>query len=155
MKHWLMAAALICLGSPAHALWQGKLNLDTNLDPVMIRELHDGQWLAGFAKGNLWHLDQNGVSRFHAGLFQAWNAEHGNPATGLVLGLDLPPGLAAAAAAGLPEWFKPGTYLTAAVTLDFFGGYRPQHSDDTHQWIYGIGAKLKIAFGVKELQQGL
>lgn len=148
----LSSFLLIC---PASAAWQGKLNLDSNLDPVMIRELHDGQWLAGVSKGNLFHVDQDGVQRLHVGVFQAWNAEQGNPATGLVAGVDLPPGFAAALASGLPDWFKPVEYVQAAVSLDFFGGYRPQHTEDTHQWIYGVGAKLRVKFGSKELQKGL
>lgn len=155
MKTLLVIAALICFGSQAQAAWVGKLNLNSNFSPVMIRELHDGQWLAGVAKGDIWELDQNGVKRAHAGMFQAWNAEQGNPATGLVLGVDLPPGFAAGIASGLPEFFKAGAYMGAAVSLDFFGGYRPQHSNDTHSWIYGVGAKLSISFGTKELQNGL
>lgn len=150
-----LAAILFFMASSVSATWKGALNLNSDFAPVMIRELHDGQWLAGVAKTDIWHLDQDGVQRFHAGLFQAWNAERGNPTFGTVVGVDLPVGLATSIAAALPDWFKPSTYIASAVSLDFFGGYRPQHSDDTHSWVYGIGAKLKVSFGQKELQKGL
>lgn len=155
-----LAALLLLLSAPAGALWQGKLDLDPTVAPIVIRELHDGQWLAGVTKENLWHLDHDGAQRLHAGVFQAWNAEKGNASLGLVAGVDLPaylgPALQALGSAlGLGETFKPLQYFSSVLSLDAIGGYRPLHSPDVHSWVYGAGARLNIGFGVQELKRGL
>lgn len=168
MKRLILALGLLALPAvQGHATWKGALDLDPSVQPIMIRELHDGQWLAGVTKENLWHLDYQGATdsmwngqRFHAGFFQAWNAEHGNGSFGLVAGLDLPVGLGGAVAKllsafGNGDW-KPLQYFDSALSLDGIGGYRPVHTSDVDgNWVYGVGARLKIAFGVQELKKGL
>lgn len=141
--------------------WSGKLDLNPVVQPLVMRELHDGQWLAGVAKPNLWHLDQAGVQRFHLGAFQSWNAEHGNPAFGLMAGIDIADHIALAAGAiggaiGVPSLFKPAALLGSVLSLDFLGGYRPFHDASVKgPWMYGVGAMLKVPFGIAELQKGL
>ena len=161
MKHWLGVVALICFGSQAHAAWVGKLDLSPVVSPIMIREIHDGQWLYGVTKENLWHLDHNGEQRIHVGLFQAWNTEHGNASFGPVVGVDVPLRLSQAiggiaSSLGLDQTFKPLQYVGAVLSVDAIGGYRPVHSADVNgPWVYGVGVRLNVAFGVKELQKGL
>lgn len=152
---------LLLLSSTASATWQGKLDLNPTVSPILIRELHDGQWIAGVTKENLWHLDKDGIQRFHAGVFQAWNAEHGNASTGMVIGVDVPVPLSYGLKTlgegfGLPSVFKPATLFSSMLSFDVIGGFRPFHSADVNgNWVYGLGAKLGISFGVKELQDGL
>lgn len=152
---------VLALASNAKALWTGRFDLSPAVSPIMIRELHDGQWLAGVTKENIWHLDHNDKQLIHAGIFQAWNTERGNASFGPVIGLDLPIGLGPvianmAAAIGLGEFFKPLQYVGSALSLDAIGGYRPIHTSDVDgSWVYGAGLRMNIAFGVKELQKGL
>ena len=159
MKKYLFL--MVLFASPVQAAWQGKLNLALNeSQPVVLRELHDGQWLAGVAKPDIFHLDRDGVQWFHAGAFHAWNAEKGNPTFGFIAGVDLPkagPYIASLAKAlELEGLFKPLMYADSLVSIDGFAGYRPVHSPDVNgNFTYGVGARLNIAFGVKELQKGL
>lgn len=145
----------------ANATWKGSLDLNPVMSPIVIRELHDGQWLAGVVKENIWHLDQDGIQRFHAGVFQAWNAEHGNASTGMVFGIDIPAHLAESLQAlgdglNMHSTFKPASLLGSMLSFNFIGGYRPFHSSDViGPWVYGFGARLSIKFGVQELQKGL
>lgn len=168
MKHWLLALAFICFGSSAQASWQGKLDLQSSVQPMILREVHDGQWLAGLAHPNLFHLDHNGNAILHVGVFSAWNAETGNSSFGPMAGVDLLgiskevgvsiPGVLGyiGEAVNLPSLFKPAVYLTELLSLDAFVGYRPMHTNDVlGNWIYGAGATLRVPFGVKELQAGL
>lgn len=161
MKHWLLSFALICFGSTANAAWESKLDLNPVVSPIMIRELNDGQWLAGVTKENVWHLDQDGKQRLHAGVFEAWNAEHGNASFGMLLGVDVPLSLSQGLyklgeSLGLSNAFKPAAYLASALSLDAVAGYRPFHSADVNgEFVYGVGFRMNIAFGVKELQKGL
>jgi len=72
--------ALFIMPCLSHGAWQGKLNLAVNeSQPIMLRELNDGQWLFGVSKPDIFHVDRNGAQWFHAGVFQAWNAEKLNP----------------------------------------------------------------------------
>ena len=163
----MLLAIMLSLSGAANAAWietknwSGKLDLDPVVSPVALRELKDGQWLAGIAKENIWHLDQLGVQRFHIGLFQAWNAEKGNASFGILAGPDIPLGLASKIGAlgealSLPNFFKPAQYISSVLSINAFGGYRPIHTDDVYgSWVYGVAARLSIAFGVKELQKGL
>lgn len=167
MKRLLIVAFFFCLIRPANALWQGHFDTSAGVSPIMIRELRDGQWLAGATKENIWHLDYQGASgsvwngqRLHVGAFTAWNAEKGNPAYGPVIGIDLPAGVghgiaALGSALNLDDTFKPIQYIDSALSFDFIGGYRPVHTPDTHSWVYGVGARLSVSFGVAELKKGL
>lgn len=167
MKKLLYVLPLLLLGN-AYAGWEGKLDLTPNVSPIVIREVHDGQWLAGVSKNNILHLDYSGDTnsvwngqRFHLGAFEAWNTEHGNASTGLVGGVDIPLPLSEAlgyisSALQLQESFKPAEYLSSMISFDIIGGYRPLHDASVNgNWVYGAGASLNIAFGVKELQKGL
>lgn len=162
-------AALMFMSVTANATWQGKFDLTPLVSPIVIRELHDGQWLYGVTKENLWHLDYQGSDplslwngqRFHVGVFQAWNAENGNASFGMVSGIDVPLPVSqligqAVGATGLTSTAKWLSLLGSALSLDFIGGYRPIHTNSVNgDWIYGIGARLSIKFGATDLQKGL
>lgn len=166
----IMLSAVLLMGllQPCSASWQGKLDLTPTVQPMMIRELHDGQWLYGIAKNNLWHLDYNNPSgsfwngqRFHAGAFQAWNAESGNGSFGLVAGFDIPAPIGKAiasgiSAVGLEQTAKFLSHVGEMLSVDFLGGYRPIHTNAVNDdWVYGVGASLSIQFGVSDLKEGL
>lgn len=162
MKKLSLILILSILGyiGVSEAAWVGKLDLSPNVSPVMLRELGDGQWLAGLAKPDIWHLDKDDVQWAHAGIFHAWNAEKGNPSFGLMAGIDLPKAGPYISKLGkaleLESVFKPLTVAEGWVSIEAFGGYRPVHTPDVKgNWVYGIGAKMNIKFGVKELQNGL
>ena len=170
MKKLIAALTLTMTLIPcqAFAIWTGRLDLSPTVSPLVIRELHDGQWLAGITKENLWHLDYNSITgsqwdgqRLHAGVFEAWNAEHGNATFGIVSGFDIPVALSQAIfsignAIGLTNTFKPAQYLASALSLDGLVGYRPWHDASVNgDLTYGVACRLNIAFGVSELQKGL
>ena len=148
--------------------WVGKLDLSSSGQAIILREGHDGQWLAGLSHPNLWHLDHNGNPLLHLGLFQAWNADNGNASFGPLAGLDLlgaskevgvdVPGALGSLGEylGLPSVFKPAVLFSQMLSIDAFVGYRPFHTPDVSgRLVYGGAATLKVPFGVKELQAGL
>lgn len=156
------------LSSFAHAVWQGKLDLQSSVQPLVLREVHDGQWLAGIAHPSIFRLDHNNNTIIHAGVFQAWNAENGNASFGPLVGLDLSgisndlgfniSDMISSLGKGLnlPTFFKPAAYFADILSLDAFVGYRPIHTADVNgELVYGGAACLKIPFGVSELQNGL
>lgn len=163
----LVIAGLTSANGLAFATWQGKLDLEPSVSPIILREAHDGQWLYGIAHPNLFKLLHNENTIFHVGAFQAWNAESRNASFGLLAGVDL---IGASRDIGLDiplrlgqvaDWANVGTsfgvvkYVQEMISLDFFGGYRPVHTDDVlGQWVYGAAASLKIKFGAGELQNG-
>jgi len=164
----ILAALFALLPMGVQASWTGHLDLQSSVQPLALREIHDGQWLAGYAHPNLFHIDHNGNPIFHLGVFHAFNAEGGNASFGPLAGVDLM-GISREVGVDVPallgnlgEWtgapsvFKPASYFVNLLSVDFFGGYRPVHTDDVlGNWIYGVGATLKIPFGVKELRAGL
>ncbi len=161
---------LLTLTAPciSHGAWQGKLDLQPNVQPLLLREVADGQWLAGYTAPNIFHIDHNGNPIFHIGLFHAFNAEGGNSSFGPIAGLDLAgisrdigfsvPSLISGLGTGLglEKVFKPAALFAEALTLDAFIGYRPVHTADVYsEWVYGGGIALKIPFGTKNLEAGL
>ncbi len=166
----VMAFGLIGLGltSRASAQWVGKLDLQSSVQPLVLREARNGQWLAGLAHPNLWHLDHSGNPIFNIGFFQALNSESGNasfgPLAGVDLlgvskevGLDVPSTInAIGVALGVPSVFKPAVLFSQILSIDAFAGYMPTYSSDVKgPWIYGGAATLKIPFTVSELKAGL
>lgn len=153
----LLLALMFVLPASAGAVLQGKLDLTPTVNPVLIRELHDGNWLAGYGKSNLFHLDLNGTEIFHAGVFHAWRTNQGDPSLGLSLGIAAP----AAPALGLildslqlPQTAKFLQNVSATVAIDGYGGYRPIHGPDVHSWIYGVGMVLQARVGLPDLKAG-
>lgn len=138
--------------------WHGKLNLDLKtVSPIIARELNDGQWLAGI-DFTAWTLYRNDLEILHVGIFQAWNAEHGNTSTGLTLGRNTSVGKVLGPIAKrmhLDNYWKPTTLLGAIISLDGFLGYRPQHAQDVQgNLVYGALARLSIPFSVEDLKKG-
>lgn len=167
MKNIIVSLALAMIPpASVSAAWVGRFDLNPAVSPIVIRELHDGQWIAGITKENLWHLDNTGAGalagqRAHVGIFEAWNAQHGNASFGTVVGIDIPVKLAEAIQSigesfGLQQSFKPLSYVGSALSLDAIAGLRPAHSADVSgPFVYGFGARLNVAFGVSELKKGL
>lgn len=132
------------------------LNLNPSVSPTVLREMHDGQYLFGIAKPDLvkWGILQ-------AGIFQAWNAEHGNASAGPLLGVASPVDFsqklgALAEALHMGALYKPVTYFKSVASVNGFGGYRPIHSADVRgNWVYGVAATLRVEFGIPELEKGL
>ena len=150
---------ILMLAAQSQAALVGKFDLEPTVHPLALREIHDGQWIAGIGK-DFWRLESNGREILHIGLFQAWNAEHGNASFGPSLGLKLPGITPAIGKIGealqLPNFFKPAQYLASCVSLESFVGYRPIHTADVlGEIVYGFGARLNIEFGLSELQNGL
>lgn len=143
---------LLLLAVPAHSqtIWKGKLDVfDGVPSPLGMRELHDGNWLAGFDH-QFWHLERNSQEVCHVTFFTAWRAMQGDVAYGPSLGVPIGQlgsvlgsaiGLVAPATYHMTPWLQ---QLGNWVSLDFYGGYRPTHGADVHSWIYGIGGKVKI-----------
>lgn len=155
----ILIVALVLIPLSSFAAWQGKLDLTPVVNPLVIRELHDGNWLAGYAKPNLWHLDKDGREWFHAGIWHAWRTDHGDPAIGLSAGVnigDMGSVLGAISdVLGLDATAKWTRIIGGAVSIDGYGGYRPVHGPDVHDWAYGIGAMLTKKFGLPDLAKGL
>lgn len=132
------------------------LNLSPSVSPALLREMHDGQYLFGIAKPDLvkWGIAQ-------AGLYQAWNAEHGNASFGPMLGVYSPVDFsekigALAESLHMGMLYKPVKYFKSVASLNAFGGLRPVHSADVKgNWVYGVAATLRVEFGMPELQAGL
>ena len=149
MKTLLTLVMLLTV--PASAAWQGKLDLlSPQASAIGVRELHDGNWLAGL-QTKTWHLEKDGLEVFSVSYFQAWRAMQGDPAYGLSVGVK-----AASASGilqsvvssldnnGLASWTPPPWVKSIGnwVSLDIYGGFRPTHSADVHSWVYGIGGKV-------------
>jgi hypothetical protein len=155
----LLALLLLAAPSLTHAGF-GKLNLSPVVSPVFIRELHDGNWLAGYAKPDIWKLDigRAVISDVHIGAFHAWRVNSGDAAVGLSAGLGLPSLGPALAKLGevlqIPGTIKWISLVEASLSLDFYGGYRPIHGPDVQDWMYGVGGYLKYSFGLPDLIKG-
>ena len=158
---------LFLLPGLAKANWYGSLDLSPTVQPLILREAHDGKWLAGSAH-YLWLLHHNRNTIAHFGLFNAYNAQNGNGSFGPLIGLDLmglskdividiPDTIANFGEwLGLPSIFKPVSLFTEILSIDAFTGYRPVHTSDVDgKFIYGGAAALKIPFGAQELKHGL
>ena len=145
----ILLTYLFMIPNDSVATWRGKLDLNLNAEAVGIRELHDGNWLAGISK-QLWHLEEDGKERLHVSVYQAWRAEHGDPAFGLSLGLNT---------GKLGDWFQDAigkiapelserakfvTQLSNWISLEVYGGYRFRHGPDVHDWIWCLGGKVRI-----------
>lgn len=160
MKVFLKSTAIISLLvfslSLTSAYAGPSLNLSPAVSPTVLREMNDGQWLFGIAKPDLlkWGIVQ-------AGIFQAWNAEHGNASAGPMLGVSSPIDFsekigAMAEALHMGFLWKPVQYFKSVASINAFGGYRPIHSADVvGNWVYGGAATLRVEFGIPELQKGL
>ena len=164
MKKVLMIGMLLVGGvTRSEAAWIGKLDLNSSVQPIVLRELHDGQWLTGLSHPNLWHLDKDGTSVFHLGLYQVWNAEHGNASFGPLVGVDLT-GLSKIAgfdvpvqignlgeALHIPDLFKPAALISSMLSLDVVVGARPVHTADViGELIYGVGFTLSVPLSVAQ-----
>lgn len=169
MKRLLLAIiTMLAITHGVNAAWQGKLNLEPSVYPMVLREIHDGQYLYGISVPELWHLDHNGNIILHAGLYQAWNAESGNASVGPLLGLNLG-GVGKEIGVDIPKFigglgdalklaplFKPISLFSSALSLDAFAGYRPIHTADVNgELVYGGACVLGIPFGPKNLEAGL
>lgn len=145
----LLVVLLLCCPSLSSATLVGKLDLNYDAQAVGLRELNDGNWLAGIGK-QLWHLESDGKERLHFGVFQAWRTNHGDPAFGLNLGVttgglgDYLTATIGQVAPNLSDSIKWIPQLANFISIDTFGGYRPTHGPDVHAWIYGFGGYLKI-----------
>lgn len=145
----MILAALLAWPSYAGAVVAGKLDLDLNIQTLGLRELNDGNWLAGVGK-QLWHLEVDGKERLHFGVFQAWRANQGDPAFGLSLGVttgglgDYITKAIDLGTPGLGDYVKWVPQIANLISIETFGGYRPSHGPDVHPWIYGVGGYLKI-----------
>lgn len=139
---------LLFLAVPARAQWAGKLDLHEDPSAIGLRELHDGNWLAGLEHG-VAHVEYNGFRLAHVKFFTAWRAMELDAAYGLSAGVNVG-GAGAYLATYLPDFFpairtvKFVSMLGNWTSLDFYGGYRPLHGSDTHAWIYGIGGRVRI-----------
>lgn len=139
--------------------WTSKLDLSTKPKAAMARELHDGNWLAGLAWAPYKLQNIEGFD-IHAGIMQAWRVDKGDAATCLTLGIGAAGlgsvlGAAVEAMPDLTDFFKPLRYGKFVLSLDCFGGARPQHGSDVHTWVYGGLAQLGYAFSNADLKQGL
>lgn len=149
MKKLYVLAVLGWFASSANATVAGKLDLNYDVQAIGMRELHDGNWLAGVGK-QLAHLEINGKERLHLGVFQAWRANHGDPAFGLSLGVTtggLGEYVGKALDMGTPDLSESVKWLPHVadlISIETFAGYRPVHGSDVHAWIYGVGGYLKI-----------
>lgn len=148
----VLALSQACLADP----WIGKLDLFSGVNPlpqpIAIRELHDGNWLAGIQK-QIWHLETRKVQVLHASYYQAWRTAYGDPAYGLSLGTDLIGDAKIVldlANIEVPEPPQLFSDIKTFVSVDFYGGYRPVHGADVHAWIYGIGGKVTIPWDLTQ-----
>lgn len=150
MKKWIILVILFLVG-PLHAqtVWKGKLDLGSNPSAIGLRELHDGNWLAGF-EHPIWHLERNSIPMFNINFFTAWRALQGDPAYGPSFGMNI--GQAGSAIGNIIGMTAPALYdktpwiqqLGNFVSIEIYTGYRPVHSADTHAFMYGIGGKVTI-----------
>ena len=153
-------ALLLLLASPVMAGVHYDISLD--VDPVMVRDIHQGIWLAGVKK-DVVSIDTglSGVlDKVYLGAFHAWNAEHGDPVMGVSLGLRLgsvASGLGAISnTLGLGSVYKPLQYAGSFVHFNTYLGGRPQITKNVRDhFMYGVGVALNVPFGVKELETGL
>lgn len=142
--------------------WQLGLDGSSSVGACLERELHDGQWLAGACRDVLLLAKDSKVA-FHLGAAVMSNAEHGNTSFQARAGFNVGPVTQAAldkladrvpqldrlTGWNLPPWLR---RVGDATTLDFMGGYRPNHDSSVNgNWTYGVGVKLDIpldaAFG--------
>lgn len=157
----LIALILLVMQAP-FASAAVKYDLSLSVDPVMIRDIHQGIWLAGIKKDVVsFDTGLSGVlDKAYLGVFQAWNAEKGDPVFGLSAGVrlgDLAAGMGSVASLlGLGTVYKPLQYAGNFVHFNTFVGGRPQISHNVRDhFMYGAGVALNIPFGVSELQKGL
>lgn len=158
-----MLLALMLLPSVSFASLVGKLNLQPSVQPIIARELHDGQWLAGISHPDIWALVYHGAGNllysdgdqvFHAGLFTAWNAEKGNASYGPLAGVNIPLKIGSLLQSmgdnlGLSTTFKPISFAGSYLSIDGFGGVRPFHTSDViGNWVYGFLFQVKIPFAI-------
>lgn len=165
MKKLLTGIIVIwALAGQAWATLVGKYDLDPTLSPVIARELHDGQYLAGIAHPHLWCLQYvgqdtalyaNGTCVMHAGVQTLWNAEKGNASYGPLFGFNIP-GNVNPILQSIGEWA--GLHqnsidaLSSALTVDFFAGYRPIHTADViGSFTYGYSCTFSLKFGVTKM----
>lgn len=138
------------------------LNASMVPEPVVIRDAHNGIWLAGVKKDVL-SIDlgmSNALEKGYLGVFHAWNAEKGDPVLGFSLGLKLRDLLPAVGSVmgllGFGSVYKPLEYASNIVQINTYAGVRPKISANVNgRFMYGAGASLNIPFGVKELEKGL
>ena len=151
MKLLLAAMMLAAVAAPSHAALIGRLDTSPNFDTIVFREMNDGMWLVG-AQRNLWTLSraESGSEVMHVALFWATRLERQQPAYGPSLGFNVgqafytivsPVEAVAATVDAAPPWLKK---LSNFTSVDFFAGYRPQGSYDTHHIVYGVGGKVTI-----------
>ena len=150
----LILALLVLIPGPASAGYKIKFDLISSPTELLgMRELNDGNWLAGFSKQAA-SLRKDDVEKLHLNAFSAWRVEGGDIAYGLGLGVplgNLGDGLLAAVRSVAPnleenmKWLpKVGSFLS----LDTYVGYRFKHGPDVHPLVYGIGGKVSIPFDI-------
>ena len=161
MKHWLFSVALICLCVlPSQARVAGKLDIYSDPQAIVLRDLRDGLWLVGMQK-NIWKLvNTNAVSLatrepievLHVSFFVASRLEGQSPVYGPSVGTNVGAlgthlaeklSLLRAVTDSTPPWLGK---IADWVSIDFYGGYRPVIQYDDHHWVYGIGGQLRIPF---------
>jgi hypothetical protein len=161
MKKWILLlflAPLAGLAMPAQAqTLKGNFHLGGSPSAIGLRELHDGNWLAG-VEYSFYDVIWNNSPILTVNAFTAWRVNRGDPAYGPSLSVNM--GQAGGAIGNFLGLGAPGLYnqttwlfkLADLISIDSYIGYRPVHSQDVHSWIYGIGGKVKIPF---DLSKGL
>lgn len=154
----LLFLSLFLLNSVAHAAIVGRWlipqsKLDYLPNPLLLRELHDGQWLSGIKK-DVWVLEdnQNHHQWIQVGGYSAWDTWHGDQSWGLTVGtqLNMFSGIAGMLAKALDLASVPAEhelqYIDKALTFQAFGGYRPVNNgtEVIGHWVYGYGFQLSI-----------
>jgi len=155
----LIAAVTLSVSAQAYpdARVAGKLDLASDFDAIVMRDLADGLWLGG-AQKTLWKLERisDGAEIIHVAFFWASRAEGQSTAYGPAIGLPVGPSVAAITSmvgdhvalvqemqTQTPPWVsKIGEW----TSLDFYGYYRPDIGEDLlgHHFGYGIGGKVKV-----------
>jgi hypothetical protein len=122
---------------------------------VTIREINDGNWYVGYAKSDIFKLEYNGTEQLHFGVVHAWRTS-GDAMLGLSLGRHVSQDIAPILTLlGLEKTAKFIYLAKEVVSIEAYGGFRPIHSPDVHDWAYGVGVVLQKSFGLPDLTKGL
>lgn len=162
LKRFFLGGILAAIGAAcAQAAFVGRLDLASDPQAIVLRDLEDGLWLVGLQKDlwKLWHVEARSkylkteTEILHLSFFVASRLEGQAPAYGPAVGTNVGPlarglaekiSLVKAAAKSSPPWLgKLGDW----TSLDFYTGYRPVISPDEHRWMWGVGGKVRIPFG--------
>lgn len=147
--------------TPSNPSWQIQFDATADATFCGMRELHDGQWLAGTCRDlfYLTHAQSDGLTHkfAHVGVGVFWNGEHGNATValkgGLNFGTAIQEGLQllgmqypSLQAMGAPPFLQKVGDMTS---LDFALGYRPIHDASVNgDLTYGIAFNLRVPFSL-------